>query len=333
MLSLVVSLIFVTAIKYVSENPDAVSTSIMLTTLFFSLLRSGFTFNVLSSRKSDSNPVLCLTVDKPILALLVFLYSQHLGVTSEQAIYTLFTASILTLIYRKQYHGYTRGLIASSLAISFIFPIQVTINLIFDYYQPELLFILTLTAIALYLAYDRIFATTDKMGLVEVYYSLLLPIGGFSGISIDGIDKPLYIIISKVVDSASTVASFIIQGDLKNTRAYVERSNIILFLTLAAATIFTTGSLLYIVSSDSIYKVISAAMTINLCWFTYSMFTIIFLIKYGTAATRNIYGHILCFGTIMSGLFIFGYFEPIYIITALSASFVFSMLMAKSTST
>jgi len=333
MFSLAVSLLFVVAVKYASENPDAVSVNIMLTTLFFSVLRSGFTFNILSNKQSDSSPALCFTIDKFILMLLVFSYSRYLGVPTGQVIYSLFAASVITLVYRKQYPGYTRGHLTSALVISFVFPIQVTINMIFDYYYPEMIFVLLFVVAMLYLSFDRFFTTTDRMGLVEIYYSLLLPIGGFSAISIDGIDKPLYMIVSKVIDSVSSVASFVVQGDLKHARLYAGKHNVVFLLKLAAVLVFTAGYLLYLVTSGGTYTVVSASMLVNFCWFTYSMFTIIFLLKHGTVASRNIYYHMLCFAIITSGLFILGYFQPIYIVIALSASFVFSMLIAQSAST
>lgn len=331
-LSLAISLLFVVAVKYVSDDPDAVSVNIMLTTLFFSVLRSGFTFNVLSNTQSAAKPGLCLTIDKLVLTLLVFLYSQHLHLPTGQVAYTIFAASILTLVYRKQYPGYTRGNLIPSLVISLMFPTQVTINIVFDYYHPGIVPVLLLGALILYFSYDRFFTATDRMGLVEVYYSLLLPVGGFSAISIDGIDKPLYMIASKIIDSASSVTSFVVQGNLKQARAYTTKHDVIFLLTGGTALVFAAGCLLYLVTSHSIYMVAATSMLVNICWFMYSIFTMIYLIKHGTLASKNIYRHMLCFGVLTSVLYPLGYFQPAYIVIALSASFVCSMLSARPAS-
>jgi len=330
--SLVLSITCVLAIKYVSIDPDTVSIGIMLTTLFFSILRSGFTFDVLAEKINDSKPTLSLTADKLFLVFLVYIYAHHSGVDVEIAIYTFFTAAILTFIYRTQYPGYTKGGILPSILISFIFPIQVTINLIINYYNPNLVFILVIIILALYLSYDRLSISNSRTGIIELYYSALLPIGGFSAISIEGIDKPLYMIVSKIIDSTSAVTSFVLQGNLPKARYYFSKYNLNLAIKLISVTCFIFGCMLYFSQSDNELTIISTSILVNVCWLIYSVFTLAALLKQGESALKNIRNHIFFFGSLIIALLFVGRYEPIFIVFSLSISFILSILVSRSVS-
>lgn len=328
--SLAVSVLFALYVKYVYSDPDTVSVNIMLTTLLFSILRSGFSFDRLSKSQSNIKTSSYFTIDKFVLLILVLVYSQYMGMQIGNFVYALFSASVITIIYIRQYTGYTKGRLLSSLLVSLVFPVQVITNLSLNYFHPGMVFIIVGVMLVLYMSFDQCLYKSERMGRAEVYYSMLLPVGGFSAISIDGIDKPVYMLVSKIIDSIGSILGFVIQGNLKGTRKYIERYNVMLPFMLLAAVLFIVGGMFYMLKPVNEYLVISVSIFINMIWFIYSVFTIVSMVKHGEAALTNISNQIKCLSIIFLGLYLTGVFEPIYITIALSISFICSMLMSRS---
>ena len=326
--SLAVSLLSVIAVKYAYEDPDTISVTIMLTTLFFGVLRAGYSFNILSGKQGDTPISFDLTIDKGFLLLIVFLYSLHLGVSTLHTVYALFSGASIALVFLKHYINYTKGQLYPSLVISLLFPLQVLFNIALDNFSPGLLVVFPLSIMALFLLFDRYTIKSDRTDRVEIYYSLLLPVGGFSAVSVEGIDKPLYMIFSKAIDSIASVTSFVIQGNVKDIRGFKGVNHFLHLLPVLGALFFFAG-FFFLYTEDSGFKLaVSTTMLINMIWLTYSIFTVLALISNKISASSSIHHHMLFFCTATTGLIAFDVFKPLYIVISLSSSFILSMLTA-----
>lgn len=326
--SLAFSVVVVLYIRYYYGNPYTVSTNIMLSTLLFSVLKAGFSFDHLSNNQADARALSVMTPDKVILIGLAYAYSRYLGVEVADYIYALFSASVVAAMFISQYTRFTEGRLISAVVIAFVFPAQALINIALDYYAPGIVAGLVGLIVVLVVSFDKFIFGMQRMARAELYYTVLLPAGGLSAISLEGIDKSLYLLVSKVVDSGGSVASFLVQGNLKVANLWARRRATCALFVIASIVVFILGCLVLSQLPTGQYLVVAAVLLVNIVWLIYSLAMLAVLVADGEMAVGMlIYQAGFCL-TAVAGLYFAGLLQPHYIVVAMSLSLVLSMVIA-----
>lgn len=326
--SLVFSVLIVLYIRRYSGDAYSVSTNIMLSTLLFSILKAGFSFDRLVDSQSDAKALSVITPDKVILIVFSYAFSRYLGVDFSSYVYALFSAAVVSVLFVSQYTRFTEGHLMPAVVVAFIFPTQAILNLMLDHYAPGIFVGLAGVMVVLFFLFDKFVFGMQRMARAELYYTVLLPAGALSAISIEGIDRPLYLLFSKVVDSGGSVASFLIQGNLKVTRAWARQRGVYAMFRVGAIVTFMTGCLLLAFMPAGMRLMLAAVLLVNLVWLIYSLLMLVRLVGDGSIAVDMLLFQAGFWFLGVAGLYFTGLLQPLYIVLALSLSLVFSMMVS-----